>query len=427
MVVSNKEYVRQPSKVNQNFYRNVNAVEQFIPARLTVVGRTDAEGILQISDHPIGSFISQSESNSRLSAPNQDSIIATTAPVPGEETVPLYVGDVENSGLIKLYLDEARDVPAADISVAVSYWYFAPLSATMGEDSTAMLNINANAIILNDPDNPVPVFIENDDTSPVPVTGPATISEIREAFNLIDPEDIINVNATIQNDSSEPVPVTGPATISEIREAFNLDGSYAYRMMLLIDNPADGQMLSFGDGSVGVSGMYVNDPEDHPGAMVDFFIIIGIDPEETQANTVVAFDLFEGPKPNVSVSSMDNYLVILHNVMGSEAFIGLGPPATVGIDEGLVLGQDQIDFRNLTVRVKDSIVDRAIEISPDNDNNLTNPTTAIYVGIEGDLKVDLVSGGTITFKNLANGVFHPIHATKVYLTGTSAQEIVGVY
>jgi hypothetical protein len=72
-------------------------------------------------------------------------------------------------------------------------------------------------------------------------------------------------------------------------------------------------------------------------------------------------------------------------------------------------------------------VENAVDIIPNNEAVLTKPTTAIYVGIDGDLKVDLVGGTTVTFKSLVGGVFHPIRATKVYATGTTARDIVGVY
>lgn len=74
-----------------------------------------------------------------------------------------------------------------------------------------------------------------------------------------------------------------------------------------------------------------------------------------------------------------------------------------------------------------SSVEQAGSITPHDANDLVNPTVAIYVGVDGDLKVNLVGGATVTFKNLAGGVFHPIRATRVYATGTTATDIVGVF
>jgi hypothetical protein len=60
------------------------------------------------------------------------------------------------------------------------------------------------------------------------------------------------------------------------------------------------------------------------------------------------------------------------------------------------------------------------------DTLTTFPTRALYVGVSGDVVVDLVFGGTaIPFRNAAVG-WHPIRATKIYSTanGTSASFIV---
>jgi hypothetical protein len=46
---------------------------------------------------------------------------------------------------------------------------------------------------------------------------------------------------------------------------------------------------------------------------------------------------------------------------------------------------------------------------------------------EGDLKVDLVGGDTVTMYNLAAGAWHPIQAKRVYATGTAATYILGAY
>lgn len=50
----------------------------------------------------------------------------------------------------------------------------------------------------------------------------------------------------------------------------------------------------------------------------------------------------------------------------------------------------------------------------------------LYVGVSGDVKVDMVSGDTVTYKALAAGVVHPIYVKKVYSTtnGTSATDIL---
>ncbi len=77
--------------------------------------------------------------------------------------------------------------------------------------------------------------------------------------------------------------------------------------------------------------------------------------------------------------------------------------------------------------LKGSLVQNAFEIIPSDTADLTHETIAIYVGFDGDLKVDLVNGETITMYNLAAGAWHPIAAKKVYATGTTATYILGAY
>jgi hypothetical protein len=51
----------------------------------------------------------------------------------------------------------------------------------------------------------------------------------------------------------------------------------------------------------------------------------------------------------------------------------------------------------------------------------------IYVGVSGDVKVDLVDGSTgITFVSLAAGVEHAIAVTKIYKTGTTATSVLAL-
>lgn len=56
-----------------------------------------------------------------------------------------------------------------------------------------------------------------------------------------------------------------------------------------------------------------------------------------------------------------------------------------------------------------------------------DPTRAIYVGNSGSLKVDMVSGGTVTFSNLTAGTLLPIQVVRVYATGTTATLLIGLY
>ena len=72
-------------------------------------------------------------------------------------------------------------------------------------------------------------------------------------------------------------------------------------------------------------------------------------------------------------------------------------------------------------------VERAFAITKSDTTVFEHPTTHIYVGTAGHIKVKLVSGDVIIFNSLTAGVFHPIRATMVYATDTAASNIVGVY
>ena len=61
-------------------------------------------------------------------------------------------------------------------------------------------------------------------------------------------------------------------------------------------------------------------------------------------------------------------------------------------------------------------------------NNVTfEGTIGLYLGVSGDVTFDTANGDKVTLKNLASGVIHPISVTRIYLTGTTATNIVGVY
>lgn len=60
------------------------------------------------------------------------------------------------------------------------------------------------------------------------------------------------------------------------------------------------------------------------------------------------------------------------------------------------------------------------------DQTLAAGCWALYVGVAGDIKVDLPNAAGITVKNAAVG-YHPIEVTKVYKTGTTASSVLALY
>lgn len=70
---------------------------------------------------------------------------------------------------------------------------------------------------------------------------------------------------------------------------------------------------------------------------------------------------------------------------------------------------------------------RAFAVSPNDSADLAYVTRYLYVGVAGDVKVTTMDGDTVTLVGLAAGVLHPIRASKVFNTLTTAQSIVGLY
>lgn len=69
----------------------------------------------------------------------------------------------------------------------------------------------------------------------------------------------------------------------------------------------------------------------------------------------------------------------------------------------------------------------AFVVTPHDTNDLAFSTRALYIGVTGDVKVNMVGGEAgITFKAVPVGVL-PIRATLVASTGTTATNIVGLY
>ncbi len=68
----------------------------------------------------------------------------------------------------------------------------------------------------------------------------------------------------------------------------------------------------------------------------------------------------------------------------------------------------------------------AVAITPSDSADLASPVRGIYVGTSGDVKVTLISGNAVVLKNLVAGVAHGLLVTRVWATGTSAANIVGI-
>lgn len=75
----------------------------------------------------------------------------------------------------------------------------------------------------------------------------------------------------------------------------------------------------------------------------------------------------------------------------------------------------------------DDPAEKAFAISPSDTDNLPFTTRGIYTGAGGQITVDMVDEGKVTFTNLPPGTILPIRVRKVYATGTTASmNLVGL-
>lgn len=70
--------------------------------------------------------------------------------------------------------------------------------------------------------------------------------------------------------------------------------------------------------------------------------------------------------------------------------------------------------------------DNAAAITPNDSTDLGTVTRSIYVGQQGTLKVTMLGGGDVTF-NCGPHEFLEIRVVRVWSTGTSANDIVGLW
>lgn len=83
-------------------------------------------------------------------------------------------------------------------------------------------------------------------------------------------------------------------------------------------------------------------------------------------------------------------------------------------------------YYNQTQVLSAALPANAADVTPNDSTDLSQYGT-LYVGTGGDVKVDLVISGTVTYTNVADGSFLPILVKRVHSTGTTASDIVVQY
>jgi hypothetical protein len=59
--------------------------------------------------------------------------------------------------------------------------------------------------------------------------------------------------------------------------------------------------------------------------------------------------------------------------------------------------------------------------------DLTNSSRAVWVGGVGNVKVNMVGGGTVTFIGVPTGTLLPVMVTRIWSTGTTATNLVELF
>lgn len=87
----------------------------------------------------------------------------------------------------------------------------------------------------------------------------------------------------------------------------------------------------------------------------------------------------------------------------------------------------------------DTLLDRAVAVQSDppigaiavdysgGNQTFTKRIRGVYVGVTGNLKVDMADGTTVTFSNLAAGMEHAMCITQIYQTGSSITSSLVLY
>lgn len=66
------------------------------------------------------------------------------------------------------------------------------------------------------------------------------------------------------------------------------------------------------------------------------------------------------------------------------------------------------------------------DITPADSTDFETATTSIYVGVDGAVKLTTIGGTTLTFNSLIGGTILPVRAVRVFATGTTATNLIGL-
>ena len=68
----------------------------------------------------------------------------------------------------------------------------------------------------------------------------------------------------------------------------------------------------------------------------------------------------------------------------------------------------------------------AFVIAPNDTADLPFVTRAIYVGTGGDIRAQMLDGEPVTFVAVPQGTVLPVQITRLFATGTTASDLIGL-
>lgn len=74
----------------------------------------------------------------------------------------------------------------------------------------------------------------------------------------------------------------------------------------------------------------------------------------------------------------------------------------------------------------DSVAQQCIAITPADSDLAGGAVRALYVGGSGNVKITDPQGNAVTFANVPAGVVLPVMAKRIWATGTTASNIIGL-
>ena len=119
-----------------------------------------------------------------------------------------------------------------------------------------------------------------------------------------------------------------------------------------------------------------------------------------------------------------NYLNVNNNIAGTDIVGGAGAVAS-GVQR-VTLASDDPAVSSLNKMLYGTAL-AVTAVSGGSDHNLGSTFEAFYIGVGGDISLDLASSGSdIVFKNVASGQLLPVRAATVNAAGTTATNIVAL-